>query len=80
MNGIFQITPAAARVNAGMNQEEAARKIGVTKATVVSWEKGKTIPDVDRAQRMADVYGVPMQFILFEKKVNNSLTDDEKGA
>lgn len=66
MNGYPQITPAAARVNAGMTQESAAKEIGVTKATIVSWEKGATKPNLEKAQRMADVYKMPLQFILFK--------------
>lgn len=66
MTGIIQISPAAARVNAGMNQETAAKEIGVTKATIVSWEKGTTKPNIDKAQKMADVYKIPLQFILFK--------------
>lgn len=68
MNGIFQITPKAARINADMTQEEAAREIGVTKATIVSWEGGKTTPDISKAQKLADVYKIPLQFIIFKKK------------
>lgn len=64
----IKITVAAARVNAGYTQEQAAKKIGVTKATLINWEKGKSIPQTDKAQIMADLYKIPLQFIIFEKK------------
>ena len=62
------ITPAAARVNAGYTQEEAAARIGITKATLIKWEKGDTSPNIEKAQVMADVYQWPLQFIILGKK------------
>lgn len=35
----FQISLAAARVNAGLTQEEVAKAMKVGKQTIVSWEK-----------------------------------------
>ena len=37
----FQISLAAARVNAGLTQEAAAKKMSISKNTLVNWEKGK---------------------------------------
>lgn len=42
MHNEYRITLAAARVNAGMTQEDVARKMKVSKATIVNWENGKT--------------------------------------
>ena len=36
----LQITLAAARVNAGFTQEEVAKKMGISKQTIINWEKG----------------------------------------
>ena len=36
-----RITMAAARVNAGLTQEEIAEKLGVTRTTYNVWETGK---------------------------------------
>lgn len=36
----IQISLAAARVNAGMTQEEVAKKMGISKQTIINWEKG----------------------------------------
>ena len=67
MNTYPNLTPAAARVNAGYTQEEAANIIGVTKATIVKWEKGETSPNIEKAQVMADAYHWPLQFIILGK-------------
>ncbi len=37
----YKITLAAARVNAGMTQEEVAKAMHVSKNTIVNWENGK---------------------------------------
>ncbi len=63
------LTPAAARVNAGMTQEAAAKEIGTTKATLIKWEKGEVSPNMEKAEIMARVYGWPLQFIIFGKKL-----------
>jgi len=62
------ITLAGARVSAGFTQQEAANRIKVTKQTIVNWEAGKTLPTTDKAQEMADLYRIPLQFIIFGKK------------
>lgn len=37
-----KITLQAARVNAGLTQEEMAEKMGVSRAVIIAWENGKT--------------------------------------
>ena len=39
-----KITLAAARVNAGLSQQEAAKALGVSVATLQNYESGKTVP------------------------------------
>lgn len=62
---ILRISMAAARVNAGMTQDEASKELHVTKQTLVNWEKGATQPKVDQAERMSELYGIPYQNIIF---------------
>ena len=37
----YKISLAAARVNAGMTQNDIAKKMHISKNTVMNWEKGK---------------------------------------
>lgn len=37
----YKITLAAARVNAGMTQDDVAKEMHVSKNTIINWEKGK---------------------------------------
>lgn len=71
MNDI-QITLEAARVNAGMTQEQAAVYMGVDRSTIRRWEKGKKLPDIDDCKRLAKLYEIPLDFIFFGKKLAKS--------
>lgn len=65
MEKVPQITLAAARVNAGLNQQEAARKLGISKATLQNYEAGKTVPDWDMVHKIGTVYQYPHEYIFF---------------
>lgn len=54
----------AARVNAGLTQEEAAQAINVTGRTLISWEKGVTHPTVDKLLRLCSLYDVQISDIF----------------
>lgn len=64
----LQITLAAARVNAGMTQEDVARKMRVSKNTVVNWEKGKVIPSFASLQTLSGIYMIPADCIFLPEK------------
>lgn len=47
---------AAARVNAGFTQTEAARRLGVDQSAVSFWESGKKRPRAVMLVKLADLY------------------------
>lgn len=59
------ITLKAARVNANLKQEEAAKRIGITTDTLRNWEKAKTFPDVLQIKKIEEVYNVSYSDIIF---------------
>ena len=59
------ITLKAARVNAGLTQKEAAIRLNISKNTLVSYEKYRTKPDIEKAQEIADLYGRKVDDIIF---------------
>lgn len=59
----YRVSLEAARVNAGLTQDEAAKKIGVSKKTIVSYEKGYSVPNWNVVMKMAEVYSVPIVFL-----------------
>lgn len=62
------ITLKAARVNANFTQKEAAKKLGISKGTLASYELYRTIPSVDTAKKIADLYGLEVDGIIFLPK------------
>ena len=65
----------------GYSQEEVAEKIGISRQAYAKWEKGETVPDVERCQRLAELYGVTIDSLLnFSGKLGKtSLTPGPKG-
>ena len=61
---------SACRVQNGYTQQEASILLGVSDKTLVSWESGKTSPNMEKAQRISEVYGIPLAYIDFTKAGN----------
>lgn len=60
----FQISLAAARVNANMTQEDIAKAMNVSKTTIVNWEKGKIAPGIPEMEMMSRLHGIPQDYIF----------------
>ena len=65
----------------GYSQEEVAEKTGVSRQAYAKWEKGETIPDVERCQKLAELYGVTIDSLVnFSDKLGTTtLTPGPKG-
>jgi len=65
----------------GYSQEEVAEKIGVSRQAYAKWEKGETVPDVERCQKLAELYGVTIDSLVnFSDKIGTTtLTPGPKG-
>lgn len=61
---VFQISLTAARVNAKLTQEEAAVKMGVTKRTIINWEKGNVKPNAASLNMLSMIYKIPVDYIF----------------
>ena len=48
----------------GLSQEEVAEKIGISRQAYAKWEKGVTIPDVEKCNALAKIYGVTVDGLL----------------
>lgn len=64
-----KISLKAARVNAQMTQEQAAKALGISKSTLQSYEKGNTVPDWETVDQIERVYKYPSSFIFFSKNL-----------
>ena len=64
----IKITLAAARVNAGLTQVQAAEKSGIKLDTIKTAETGKVEPRWSTVVILADLYGIPIQNIVVPVK------------
>jgi len=46
------------------SQEQVAEKIGISRQAYAKWETGATVPDVDKAASLAQIYGVTLDGLL----------------
>jgi len=63
-----KITLEAARTNAGYTLREAAELIGVSVATLHTWEKDSSSVKVSQVNKIEEVYNFPSEYIFFGKK------------
>lgn len=68
----IQISLAAARVNAEMTQLEVAKAMQVDRSTVIRWEKSEKIPNYDECEKLANLYGIPLDCIFLAEKLAKS--------
>ena len=61
---MIKISLAAARVNACLTQEDVAKRLKVSKKTIVNWEKGKVIPSFVVLEALSNLYGMPIDNIF----------------
>lgn len=58
----------------GYSQEEVAEKIGISRQAYAKWEKGETIPDVERCLKLAELYDTTIDALVkFEGKIGNTV-------
>lgn len=62
---MLQISLAAARVNAGLTQDDVSKKLKISKQTLVRWEKGLSQPKMSQARQLGELYSIPLDNLLF---------------
>lgn len=62
---MLKITLAAARVNKGLSQKDAAKALGVSGRVLCAWENGKSFPKADQIEKICQLYGVPYDVLNF---------------
>ena len=65
----MELTMKAARVNAGYTQKNAAKLLNISKTTLSSYENYKTIPDIRTSEKMAKLYRLSVDNIIFYKEL-----------
>lgn len=66
----LQISLAAARVNAGLTQDDVSKNMKISKNTLVNWEKGQSEPTITQGRRLSELYKIPLDNIFLPNKSN----------
>lgn len=53
------------RVRAGLSQNEAATKLGVTAPTLRKWENDSSVLSLRQMKEIAKFYHIPLEYIAF---------------
>ena len=61
----IKISLAAARKNADLTQKQVCKALKISKTTLISYEKGRTIPDVKVGAELAKLYKISPDNIKF---------------
>jgi transcriptional regulator with XRE-family HTH domain len=54
-----------ARISKALSQPDVAAMFDATKQSVSSWEKGRNLPTAEDVARLADEFGVSVEWLLF---------------
>ena len=61
------------RTEKNFTQDSLAEKLCITRQAVSSWENDRTQPDVDMLGKLAEVFGVSLEELIYGKKRNTTL-------
>lgn len=53
----------------GFSQEQIAEKIDISRQAYAKWESGATVPDIEKCSLLACVYGVSLDSLIKEERV-----------
>ena len=56
------------RADKGINQEQLAEQLHVTRQAVSNWEVGKTQPDIEMLTQIAEYFGVSVEYLIYGKE------------
>ena len=66
----------ACRAQAGYTQKEAAKAIGVAEQTIIRWENGSSAPKMEDAQKLSELYQIPLAYMDWTKDGNSTPLKD----
>lgn len=52
------------RTTAGWSQEFVARQLDVSRQTVMNWESGASVPNADKAIKLAKLFGTTVEELM----------------
>ena len=64
----------------GVNPATVSKATGVSTATLTSWKQGKYIPKADKLQKIADYFGVTVEYLMTGEKPHDYYLNPETAA
>ena len=64
------------RIEKGINQEQLAEQLHVTRQAVSSWETGKTQPDIETLKQIAEYFDVSVERLIYGKEYREPTSDE----
>lgn len=65
VKNVVKLTLKAARVNAGLDQKTAAKKLKVSNKTLGNWENGVSAPRQDKIDSICILYNINYDNLIF---------------
>lgn len=65
----LKMTLPALRVRMDMNQDEAAKELGITRDTLRRWEKNPSKIPYGFMEKFSELYCIPMDYIFFDSNI-----------
>jgi transcriptional regulator with XRE-family HTH domain len=65
------------RQNAKMTQSELAEKLNYSDKAISKWERGESIPDITVLKALADLFGVPLDYLVQENQQEPAVPESE---
>ena len=66
------------RTEKGMNQEQLAEQLHVTRQAVSNWETGKTQPDIETLTQIAEYFQVSVEQLIYGKEYSKETGEIKK--
>ena len=51
----------------GLSQEELGKLLHISRQTISKWESNQSSPDIQSCKAMADVFGISLEELLYER-------------
>lgn len=64
----------------GVKTEEVSRATGIAPPTFTAWKKGEYTPKQDKLQKIADYFGVPLEYLMTGVMPEGYYENDETAA
>mgnify|MGYP001580270174 CR=1 FL=1 len=68
------------RKQRGWSQPELGKQVGTSGAIIGRYERGDITPSIEVAKKLADAFGVTLDYLVDDKELPNILGSDHAGA